>query len=165
MKYDELNIELTQKAQNDQNYIRYIKWLKDGGAIFDNIEFPVAFGPTGYIGVIAKEEIPANKVFVAIPNNLLLSTYLVEQSELKVILEENPHLFDLDEDDDAQFNKLALYLMKEKIKGENSFWYPYLQIAPESFTLLDWKEEEVQEIGDHYLYLQYREFRISSYLI
>jgi hypothetical protein len=33
--------------------------------------------------------------------------------------------------------------MNEKLKKENSFWFPYLEIAPENFTLIDWKEEDV----------------------
>lgn len=80
---DEVNIELTKEAQKDKRYQIYLEWLKKNGALFENIEFPVAFGNTGYIGVAAKERIPPNKIIVAIPNKLLLSTGIVDQSSLK----------------------------------------------------------------------------------
>jgi hypothetical protein len=34
-------------------------------------------------------------------------------------------MFDNEETDDADFNKLALFVMHENKKGKKSFWYPY----------------------------------------
>lgn len=151
---NEVNVELTAEVRKDKKYAIYLDWLRKHGAVFENIEYPVAFGNCGYIGVAAREKIPPNKVIVAIPNKLLLSTALLESGPLKAVVEQNPHLFRLADNADADFNKLALYLMTEKIKGDKSFWSPYLNIAPKEYTLLDWTDKEIEGIPDPYLVKQ-----------
>lgn len=42
------------------------------------------------------------------------------------MIEENPEVFDDEKHPSAEFNAIAAFLMREKIKGENSFFYPYL---------------------------------------
>ncbi|KAL4489194.1 hypothetical protein ABPG72_006258 [Tetrahymena utriculariae] len=158
---DEVNVELTKEIQKDKKYQVYLDWLKKNGALFENIEFPVAFGNSGYIGVAAKERIPPNKVIVAIPNKLLLSTGIVDSSSLMPVLQQNPHLFNIDQNYDADFNKLTLYLMTEKVKADKSFWAPYLNISPTQFTLLDWTDKEVENIGDPYMFKIFKEYRQS----
>lgn len=49
--------------------------------------------------------------------------------------------------------------MTEKIKGDKSFWFPYLNISPTEFTLLDWTDKEVENIGDPYLFKQFKEYK------
>jgi len=65
-------------------------WMIENGSIIEGVEFPVAFGNLGYTGVAASQDIPPNKCFVAIPNKLLISTILVDKSDLKDILLEYP---------------------------------------------------------------------------
>jgi len=138
-----------------------VAWLRKNGAIFSGIDFPVAFGNCGYIGVAAKKDIPPNKVIVAIPNNLLLSTALLDECALKIIVEKNPKLFNLKDNYDADFNKLTLFLMAERLKGDDSFWHPYLNIAPDEYTLLDWSDEELERIDDPFLLQQFHEYKDS----
>lgn len=90
-----------------------------------------------------------------------MSTALVEQGDLKTVVEKNPQLFDVNENGDADFNKLTLYVMTEKVKGEKSFWFPYLNIAPKEFTMLDWSSKEVDAIPDVYLVKQLREYKAA----
>lgn len=57
-KYDEINEELTNKARQDPKYNVFLDWLTSNGAIIDPcIEYPVAFGPQGYIGVATNKDI------------------------------------------------------------------------------------------------------------
>lgn len=60
-------------------------------------------------------------------------------------------MFDEELCGDSDFNLLALFLMYEKIKGEKSFWSPYFQVIKKSYTLLDWKEEELDLLEDNYI--------------
>ncbi len=54
---------------------------------------------------------------MAIPTKLSISVKKVKESELGVILEENPELFDEDESEDSAFNILTLFVYYERIKG------------------------------------------------
>lgn len=55
--------------------------------------------------------------------------------------------------------------MTEKVKAEKSFWYPYLNIAPKEYTLLDWTDKEVENIGDSYLFKQFKECKSNVIII
>lgn len=62
-----------------------------------------------------------------------------------------PELFDEEKCGDADFNILAIYLMAEKLKGEESFWAPYFAINERSYTLLDWTSEDLAKLEDPYI--------------
>lgn len=55
--------------------------------------------------------------------------------ELGPIIEEHPEFFDIDECEDGNFNMLSLFLAYEKIKGEKSFWKPYLDVCENPSTI------------------------------
>jgi hypothetical protein len=62
---------------------------------------------------------------MAIPNKLIISSLMVEKDKDFIpIIKSAPELFDEAERDDADFNKLTLFLMREKLKGDKSFYYP-----------------------------------------
>lgn len=47
--------------------------------------------------------------------------------------------------------KLALFLMNEKVKGDDSFWAPYLRMLPRPLTICEWSPEELKELQDENL--------------
>jgi hypothetical protein len=51
------------------------------------------------------------KAIIAIPNNIIINVDLVRNSEIKVIIEENPDLFSESRNNDADFNTLAIYIL------------------------------------------------------
>ena len=60
------------------------------------------------------------------------------------IFDENENFFQKGgENHDAEFNVLAFFILYEKLKGEKSFWFPYLDLVQESYTLFDWNKGEV----------------------
>ncbi|EWS71999.1 RuBisCO LSMT substrate-binding protein (macronuclear) [Tetrahymena thermophila SB210] len=148
---DELNIEETLKLQSDQRYIKFKQWCIDNGAIMEGIQFPAAFGPLGVPGIAADQDISPQKVILAIPNKLIISEDKVYGCDLEEVLEKFPELFDEEKCGDADFNILALYLMYEKLKGEQSFWHPYFELNQKSYTLLDWSTEELAQFEDSYI--------------
>ena len=38
-------------------------------------------------------------------------------------------IFDNEDDDDSDFNKLTLFVMYEKNKGKKSFWHPFFDVV------------------------------------
>ena len=68
-------------------------------------------------------------------------------------------MFDPEDNDDADFNKLALFILWEKNKGKKSFWYPFFQVVEFSYTLYDWKKQEVKHCQDEWTLNSVTEFR------
>lgn len=56
------------------------------------------------------------------------------------------HLQLLDND-----NGLAVYIMQEKLKGDKSFYWPYLRVLPTPQNLRSWSEESQLELQDNKL--------------
>ena len=83
-----------------------------------------------------------------IPNKLLITTFHVKLTILNEIFEKHPDLFDNDETEDADFNMLALFIFYEKLKNEKSFYFPMFEVTEQSFTMLDWTENEMQMLDD-----------------
>lgn len=60
---------------------------------------------------------------------MIISTLKINDHDLLgPIIDENPDYFDYDENEDGDFNKLAMFLVYEKIKGDKSFWKPYFDV-------------------------------------
>ena len=72
----------------------------------------------------------------------------IKNGELKEIINKYPDLFDEEENDDAEFSILTLFVLREKMLGEDSFWKPYLDTIDRSYTMLDWTEEDLSHIED-----------------
>lgn len=78
----------------------------------------------------ASEDLPANSAFLSVPNHLTISSLGVAEDEiLGPIIEANPDFFDGDENDDGDFNKLAMFIVYENAKKEKSFWKPFLDVC------------------------------------
>lgn len=77
-------------------------------------------------GVGAKDNIPANTIIMSIPNKILISVKKALKSDLKDMYKAHPLIFDESKNHDAEFNILAVFVIYEKLKNENSFYFPYL---------------------------------------
>lgn len=75
---------------------------------------------------------------IAVPNKIIISTKTVRESELNVIITENPDFFDENENSDADFNILTLFVMWEKMKEKQSFYYPWFNITDENYSMYTW---------------------------
>lgn len=43
---------------------------------------------------------------------------------------------------------LAVFLMHHMLKGQASFWFPYISMLPKPNTILEWSEPELAELHD-----------------
>lgn len=62
------------------------------------------------------------------------------------MLRENPQSFDEKHANDAEFNVLAIWVLHEKLKGQKSFFAPYLNIVNNSNTMMDWSKKDLAEL-------------------
>lgn len=88
------------------------------------------------------------KALIVVPNKIIITTELVVQSELKVIIEDYPNLFDESENADADFNILTLFILKERTKGKESFYYNWFAITDESYSMYSWTEDELEALDE-----------------
>jgi hypothetical protein len=91
---------------------------------------------------------------MAIPKKIIIGTSRVKQSELKDIITEYLILHNED-DDDTDYNILCLYLIMEHMKGESSFFFPYLELLDSSETVMNWKDSEILKVNDPFINLEF----------
>ena len=93
------------------------------------MDLPSAFGPLGIPGIAAADKISTHKTIAAIPTKLMISTQMVKEGELKNLIEENPDFFQTKGNaTDQDYLIISLFILFEKMKGEKSFWKPYLDL-------------------------------------
>ena len=71
--YNARNEALTAQAKSDPKYAIFLKWLVQNGAVINPcVEYPVAFGPRGYIGIATTEDLNPIQPIIAIPKLLII---------------------------------------------------------------------------------------------
>lgn len=89
-----------------------------------NLE-PYVFKTTGR-GLMTLDKVDANQVVLKVPKSLLITTAVVSQSSVG-------KLFSADTSYSAQC-VIAIFLIYEKHLGELSYWKPYLDTLPNTYT-------------------------------
>lgn len=109
-------------------------------------------GKHGPAGIVAKENIPPRFGLMAIPNKILITYERVKKSpDLAKYIKANPALTDSGKE---ELNGLILFLIPEILRGEKSFWFPYLNLISSMNAI--WSEEDILAVdpAKEYLYLQ-----------
>ena len=106
-------------------------WLATHGASYPKIRWPCDVGELhGCRGAVATSDIESNEAMLTIPQALMITPLnAYDDPILGNFFRENPRVFD---DDDSC---LAVFLMHERLKGDGSFWYPFLRMLPEPATV------------------------------
>lgn len=153
------NEELTSEAQKNEVLTTYKNWLIENGCIFPSViynqlEFPVAFGDYGVIGTRALEDLPSlkvsnNQAFLFVPLEVIICPQKAKSSEINEVLTTYPKLF-------KSHSRWAdyilwVYILYEKLKGPASFFHPYFAAIGESEMLMDWSMSEKMELQDKFL--------------
>ncbi|CAG9836561.1 unnamed protein product [Diabrotica balteata] len=129
---------ISSNRSSDAIIDKFSKWCKSNGAEFNgcNIESIEGFD----LGLIANTEIPVSSLVISVPRKLILTVEIARKSELKTLLEKDPLLSSMTN------VALAIFLLYEKFKSE-SFWKPYLDILPSTYTtVLYFTVEELEEL-------------------
>ncbi|KAM3135265.1 hypothetical protein pb186bvf_012563 [Paramecium bursaria] len=146
----QFNSAITEELRQNVKYKDLLSWGIHNGVLLDSVYLPAAFDD-GLTGVVATQYIPPNKAIICVPYNLVISQEKCKESELKEIYLQNPQLFDEDESSDAEFNILIFYMYREKRRGKESFYYPYIEAIQAKNTLNEWTQQELEMIEDPHI--------------
>ena len=107
----------------------------------------------------AARDIPPMTAFLYMPWELLINEDNIRRRspEMKILYDSHPEIFKRHYD--ACYLTLIVYIWHERMKGDNSFWAPYLDIV--NFTDLPflWKDEELDEFQDAVLIANIKRYR------
>ncbi|XP_033123935.1 actin-histidine N-methyltransferase-like [Anneissia japonica] len=119
----------------DDNLENLLTWVKDNGAMCNNIQI-ANYDTEGY-GIQATTEIKEDDVFLSIPRKIMVTVETAKQSEIGKLAETDPILKSMPN------VLLAIHILNEKYK-EDSFWKPYFDCLPHSYSVpLYFNEEEL----------------------
>ncbi len=88
-----------------------------------------------------------------IPNNCIVSIQRARNSGIKHVLEAHPELFESKHPDCDQLT-LTAFLIHEALKGEQSFFKPYLDVMNEADLVCFWSKELLDQLHDIELFLE-----------
>lgn len=118
------------------------QWLCENGASFPNIQWPI-LTQNGIRGAMAIADIATHDVMITIPKRLMITeATCLEDPHLKHVYQENRDIFSRDDP------VIALFLVRELVRGEESFYFPYLSILPPVVSIQDWSPTELSELRD-----------------
>mgnify|MGYP002715762564 CR=1 FL=1 len=103
-----------------------ISWIKENGGVADNVTIK-HFNEMGY-GLEATKDLEESELICAIPKNVMMTLDNVKVSPLKYLYENNPILKNMGN------VALALFLILEHVKNENSFWHHYISSLPSDYN-------------------------------
>jgi histone-lysine N-methyltransferase SETD3 len=125
----------------------FAKWFHENGGSYPKIDWPSRTTMGQVRGTIAKEDISTNEPMLFVPENIMISPPICHANPLiGHVFTENPHFFARDDD-----TMLAVFVMFEKERGEESFWHPYLAMLPWPCSVADWSNSELDELQDRIL--------------
>ena len=103
-----------------------MKWLKDGGAVFDKVK--MRYYSPNYRGVHASTKIRKNEVFLVIPRTRIITLEMAKSSPIGAKMEQaRLNLLS------PKHSFLSSFVLQERRK-ENTIWEPYLDILPKSLS-------------------------------
>jgi hypothetical protein len=102
------------------------------------------------VGVKVTEDIEHRQSFLKVPYKCLMSVQKARDHEVVgKLIRENPLLFNEDCSHDWEQLILFTFIIYEFQKGEESFWWPYLDLMPDFEFFCDWPEKEVFNVQDY----------------
>ncbi|KAL3882936.1 hypothetical protein ACJMK2_029238 [Sinanodonta woodiana] len=121
-----------------EDFIELRKWMKKNGFEKCCLE-PAIFNETGR-GLMTKKTIVPGEIIISIPEQLLITTTTVLQSEIQDKVKRwTPKL--------SSQQAIAVFLIWEFTKGRQSHWFQYIACLPMSFTTpLYFKKAELSQL-------------------
>lgn len=134
--------------QTSDTFTSLLSWGRSKGIYFsDKLHYPCSFSP-GYPGTVALSEISPEELLISIPNSLIMSHKLTDDSSLQSFFSENLEFFSLPKRENEDYRMMAFILL-ELSKGSASPWAEYLASWPSHVeTIADWKEVELVQLQD-----------------
>jgi hypothetical protein len=142
------NKKISEKEKHNPKHKLFLEWCFEHGLKWTGIDFPAYFGDKGELrGVVATRDIKPYEVVMAIPNKLLMTSAKArEDKSLAKMFGEETETFG--EDETGEYNVLMAYLIRERLKGPESFFFPFLNLVDEIETGLVWSKKTIDFIED-----------------
>lgn len=86
-----------------------------------------------------------------IPNKMLITKKKILASDIGHIIKKHEKIFEEELYSSNEFNSFAAFLIREKIKGDTSFFAPYIDVMQKTCTLLEWDDNSLREVDDKQL--------------
>ncbi|KAI7904047.1 uncharacterized protein BX663DRAFT_432767 [Cokeromyces recurvatus] len=117
----------------------FLNWLKDNGTtLSESIAFKDYRSENAGRGVVATKDIKEGELLFSLPRTILLSQYTTFLNKTEGISEDLAKL--------SGWSPLIVSMMYESQK-KDSFWKPYFDILPRSFsTPMFWDENDLKEL-------------------
>ena len=133
-------------AIDDEDIARFKQFLTENGAKWPKIDWPSNETESGIRGAVALEDIATNEHMLEIPEHLMMSPPRAYESDIGPYLKQNQDIIKPDSD-----VFLTIFIMSERRKGINSFFYPFLKILPEPGSVAHWSDDELRALQDEAL--------------
>lgn len=119
--------QMDQGAHPDQErFERMQRWLKDGGARFPKLY--LQYYGEDYRGVHCLTKVYTGDVVLYVPFKYIMTSEVARESPIgRKIIASKVELR-------SKHSFLASYLLVEKARGKDSFWYPYLECLPQKYA-------------------------------
>jgi len=109
------NKELSSQKKEEPKYKLFVEWCIKNGMIWTGVDFPAFFGDS-LRGMVATRDIKPYEGLIYLPNSLIITVEKVRKDKiLGSIVEKYPKIFMLPTD--SEYNVLALFLLRERMKG------------------------------------------------
>ena len=134
---DIFNMKRLWKEMTQQKYNDLMDWLRINGARFDHFELKEC---NGIYVKSTSNDIEDGTVFAAVPIKCILTRDIAQKSPIgqKLSLKQLR----------SRQTFLACYLCIERMKGKESFWFPYIQTLPTDFREIPiyYNDDEMDEL-------------------
>ncbi|XP_041353715.1 actin-histidine N-methyltransferase-like isoform X2 [Gigantopelta aegis] len=138
-KIRKLQSPLAPAEKNREEFFpAFLGWLKENGVQTNSVE--IVNYPSFGFGLQARQDLKEPELFLSIPRKLMMTVDSAKKSGLGAVYAEDKIM-------QAMPNiTLALHLLCEKKKAD-SFWKPYIDILPSSYTTpLYFGEDDLQHL-------------------
>ena len=142
------NAEISSREKMNPRHARFLDWCFRHGLKWQGVDFPAYFGEDGALrGLVASRDIRPYEVVLAVPNQLMITTVKArEDKHLAKLFAAHEALF-FDEDS-GEYNCLIAFLLRERLRGEESFFAPFLNVVSETESALVWDQQTVDFIEE-----------------
>lgn len=111
----------------------------------------------------AKESIVHDSTIIKIPKKIIIDKSVVENSEIECFINDNKFFFDNTKDEkEKNLLILTIFIMREKIKGKKSFYYPFISYNSDQKSLGFWNLGDIENLESTYLRSQVKYMMSNS---
>ena len=144
----EYHKKISEREKHNPKHKAFLDWCFENGFKWTGVDFPAYFGDKGELrGVVASRDIQPYEAIIAVPNKILMSTIKAkEDKHLSKMYKAHDDIFS--DDETGEYNVLIAFLIRERLKGQESFYYPFLNLVSDIETGLVWDSKTIDFIED-----------------